>query len=107
MLCAVDPDFPIKLWDEALPQAEITLNHLLQYIPNREVSAWEGIHNGKYDFKAHPLAPFGIKVVILDTPANRTSWGSHGLDGFYLAPALKALQMLERMVHINTGSSSN
>ena len=89
MLCAVDPNFPIKLWDECLPQAEITLNHLLQYIPNREVSAWEGIHHGKYDFKAHPLAPFGIKVVILDTPANRTSWGSHGLDGFYLAPALK------------------
>lgn len=28
-LCTVAPDFPLDLWDHLLPQAELTLNHLL------------------------------------------------------------------------------
>ena len=88
ILCGVDPDFPIELWDECLPQAEITLNHLRNYTENPQFSAYEGIHKSKYDFKAHPLAIAGTKIVIHDKPSVRGSWASHGLDGFYLGPAL-------------------
>ena len=88
ILCGVASDFPIKLWDECLPQAEITLNHLRNYTANPKFSAYEGIYKSKYNFKAHPLAVAGTKVVIHDKPAVRGSWAAHGLDGFYLGPAL-------------------
>ena len=88
-LCGVHPDFPIKLWDELLPQAEITLNHLRLYTANPKFSAYEGIYKRKYDFKAHPLAIAGTKIVIHDKPSNRGSWAPHGVDGFYLGPALQ------------------
>ena len=88
MLCAVHESFPLALWDEMIPQAEITLNHLRCYTPDPSISAYEGIHQHKYDFKAHPIAPFGTLVVIHEKPAQRASWDAHGVKGFYLGPAM-------------------
>ena len=75
-----------SLWDKLLPQIEICLNHLLPYKPNPAVSAYAGIRGGPYDFRAHPIAPLGTKVLIHDKPANRNSWAAHG---FYIGPALQ------------------
>ena len=52
------------------------------------VSAWEGMH-GAYDFDAHPLAPPGTAVTIHEKPDQRTTWGKHGVAGFYIGPALQ------------------
>jgi hypothetical protein len=41
-LCSTDPDFPLCLWDELLPQAELTLN-----VPGSALQA-------VYNFHAHP-----------------------------------------------------
>ena len=82
-------DFPLNLWDKLLPQIEICLNHLLPYKPNPLVSAYAGMRGGPYNFRAHPLAPLGTKVLIHDKPANRTTWAAHGVPSYYLGPALK------------------
>jgi hypothetical protein len=79
----------LDLWDQCLPQAEITINHLRPYKPLPALSAYEGFRRQKYDFIAHPLAPFGTLVVVHDKPAERGSWDPHGVKGFYLGPALQ------------------
>ena len=88
-LSTTAPDFPLNLWDKLLPQIEICLNHLLPYKPNPTVSAYAGIRGGPHDFRAHPIAPLGTKVLIHDKPANRNSWAAHGVSGFYIGPALQ------------------
>ena len=86
-LCTVANDFPMTLWDKLLPQAELCLNHLLPYGPNPNISAYEGLHGRQFDFRAHPIAPAGTKVIIHDKPTARGTWASHGVLGFYLGPA--------------------
>jgi hypothetical protein len=88
MLCTADDEFPMYLWDKVLPQAELTIKHLRECKSNPAVSAYEGMFNKKYDFDAHPIAPVGIKVIVHDKPDNRASWDAHGVEGFYLGPAL-------------------
>jgi hypothetical protein len=87
ILCAVDPAFPISLWDCLLPQAELSLNLLRASRVNPNVSAWEHLR-GPYNFNKHPIAPAGIKVLSHDKPTARGTWEPHGEVGFYLGPAL-------------------
>ena len=86
-LCTVSTDFPLTLWDKLLPQAELCLNHLIPYGPNPNISAYEGLHGRQFDFRAHPIAPAGTKVIIHDKPTARGTWAPHGVIGFYLGPA--------------------
>ena len=60
-LATAHPDCPKTLWDEALPQVNITLNLLRRWHTNTTKSAYEGFHNKLYDFDAHHIAPFGKK----------------------------------------------
>jgi hypothetical protein len=82
-------DFPLNLWDEILPQIEISLNLLRPHHPDPTKSAYEGLYGTKYDFLAHPIAPVGTLVVVHEKPTQRASWAPHGLKGFYLGPSLK------------------
>ena len=86
-LCSVDKDFPLHLWDQLLPQAEITLNLLCASRINPKLSAWAQLH-GIFDFNRTPLAPPGIRVLAHEKPKDRTTWSAHGLDGWYVGPAL-------------------
>ena len=87
---AVDNATPTAtdLWDQLLPQAEITLN-LLGAQLNPKLSAWAQLH-GTFDFNRTPLAPPGIHVIVHEKPGNRTSWSPHGLDGWYTGPAIES-----------------
>ena len=69
-----------------LSQILLCLNHLTPFAPNPEVSAYAGIHGGQHNFRAHPIAPAGTRIIIHDKPANRASW-PHGVPGFYIGPA--------------------
>ena len=82
--CTVADDFPLGLWDELLPQAELCLNHLLPYSSNTSISAYAGLHGGAFDFAAHSIAPAGSKVVVHDKSAIGASWAPHGTRGYYL-----------------------
>ena len=44
---------------------------------------------GAFDYKKTPLAPPGTKVVIHEKPEKRASWATHGVDGWYLGPAVE------------------
>ena len=80
---------PVKIWDKLLPQTELCINHLRPYRPNPQISAYAGIHGGSHDFRAHPIAPAGTRILIHDKPTQRQSWAPHGSPGFYLGPAMK------------------
>ena len=86
--CTADPEFPMSQWDELLEQAEISLNHLRGCTSNLSVSAYEGMYGKPYDFLAHPIAPPGMRIQVHEKPTQRATWGVHGVDGFYLGPAL-------------------
>jgi hypothetical protein len=88
ILSGLHPSFPMTQWDLLVPQALLTLNLLRAYKLDPKISAYHGIYGASYDFLAHPIAPCGTSVLIHETPANRKSWDSHGVSGFYLGPAL-------------------
>jgi hypothetical protein len=87
-LSSTPKEFPLNLWDEAVPQINITMNLLRPYGPDASMSAYEGVHKKTYDFRAHPIAPFGMRVLIHDKATVRKSWDTHGTPGYYLSPAL-------------------
>jgi hypothetical protein len=51
------PDFPPDLWDDLLPAAEISLNHLRPFTPDPTISTWAGLYRFPLDFSAHPIHP--------------------------------------------------
>eukprot|EP00804_Cyclotella_cryptica_P030764 CCRYP_009164-RA/>CCRYP_009164-RA protein AED:0.15 eAED:0.16 QI:0/0/0/1/1/1/4/0/1045 len=61
ILAGVADDFPMKLWDKLLPQAEITINLLRQSNATPTVSAYAHL-NGPFDYNKMPLAPMGCSV---------------------------------------------
>ena len=85
-LCTCDPEFPIAEWDRLLPQAILTLNLVRTARRNPSLSAHAAIF-GNYDFRATPLAPPGTRVLVHLKPSQQTSFGTHGLDGWYIGPA--------------------
>ncbi len=88
-LASVHPSCPLFLWDDFLPQIELSLN-LLRPAPNQPtMSAFKAIHGRNYDFAAHPIAPVGTQVLAHDPPSNRPSWAPHGTPGFYTGPSLQ------------------
>jgi hypothetical protein len=44
--------------------------------------------NGNFDFNRTHLAPPGTQIIAHDKSDQRASWDPHGLDGYYLGPAL-------------------
>jgi len=38
------------------------------------------------------MAPSGTKVIVYETPTQRSTWAPHGLNGFYVGPALEHYQ---------------
>ena len=90
----MDKDFPIHLWCKLVPQSVITLNLLRCSQLNPKLSAWAQLH-GHFDFNRTPIAPPGIRVIAHNKPANRGTWSPHGLDGWYIGPALEHYRCYE------------
>ena len=87
-LASVDPDFPIQLWDELIPQAQDTLNLLRTARKNKKLSPYATLE-GPFNFYKTPLAPPGTKALVYLDPKNRTSWGAHAEDAWYVGPAMQ------------------
>ena len=106
-LATVYIDFPIQLWDEFLPHAQMTLNMLRTSRQNNTKTAYEEL-KGPFDFNKTPLAPLGTKSLIYDDPDSRTSWAPHDIDAYYVRPALQHYRCLrfstqkpERSAHLD------
>jgi hypothetical protein len=68
----------------------ITLNLLRGSRINPKLSAWAQVH-GTFDFKNRtPLGPPGCRVLAHEKPDKHKTWAPHGLDGWYVGPALKS-----------------
>jgi hypothetical protein len=83
-----DDDFPIRLWDKLLHQAEISLNSMRASRTDPTKSAYEAVF-GRFDHNQTPLTPLGCKVLIHKKPSQRRSWDLHRVKRCYLGPALE------------------
>jgi len=88
-LCSTDPDFPMNLWDRLVPQANLTINLLRGSRMNPKLSAYAQVQ-GAFDYNRTPLAPPGTRVLVHEKPNNRESWAPHGVDAWYIGPALES-----------------
>ena len=88
VLCTTNKDFPLNLWDELIEQGEITLNLMRSCRSDPTISAYEALR-GIFDINKTPMAPAGTRVVIHVKPLARASWDTHGVDGFYIGPAME------------------
>lgn len=86
-LATCHTDFAITEWDGLLSQAELSLNLLRNSRVNPTLSAWDFLH-GPYDFNKNPMAPPGSKILIHTKPSDRSSWAFHGIQDWYIGPAL-------------------
>jgi hypothetical protein len=68
ILAGIDAAFSPYLWDLLLPQAEVTLNLLLQAMLNPWISAWD-FFQGPFNFNKIPLGPVGCCVLVHAKPA--------------------------------------
>ena len=84
ILAGVSLDFPIKLWDKLLPQAEITINLLRQSNATPTISAYAHL-NGPFDYNKISLAPMGCDVQVHEKTDKRGTWAFHSVDGWYLS----------------------
>ena len=87
-LCTFHKQFPMQLWDQLLPQAELTLNLLSTSRINPKLSAYDYLE-GQYNFNNTPLAPPGTKALLYEDPKKRSSWATHATDAYYVSPAMK------------------
>jgi hypothetical protein len=81
------PDCPHTYLDKCLFQIEMTLNIVRPFDYNPNVSAYAGLHGSSFNFRQHPIAPVGTKVLTWDAPDHRGSWADHGVPAVYLGPA--------------------
>lgn len=96
-LSSVDPKFPLNLWDRLVEQCYITLNLLRGSRMNPKLSAYAQIE-GEFSFNRTPIAPPGTRVVVHEKPSNRGSWDAHGVDGWYIGPALESYRCFKTYI---------
>ena len=89
-LCAVNPNFPLHLWDRLMPQSVMTLNMLWPSQRNQNISVYTAL-NRMFNFDVTPLAPPGFKVVIYEASSNQTIFSSHETYVWYIGPTLKQM----------------
>jgi hypothetical protein len=80
-LATVDMLCPLQLWDEFLPQVELTLNMLCFFWKNPKKSANQEVYSS-FDFNKTPLAPLGNIALVYNDPGSPTFWVPHATDGF-------------------------
>jgi len=83
VLAGISDDFPIREWDELIPQTVLTLNLLRQSNVAPNISAY-AYHHGSFDYNCMPLAPMGCAVQFHIKLDKRKTWGEHSMDGWYL-----------------------
>ena len=76
VLAVTSQYFTPSLWYRLLPQAEITINLLLQS---------NATPNELFDYNKMPLAPMGMLVQVHEKTEKIGTWAYHTVEGWYLA----------------------
>ena len=90
-LCTCNTCFPAQERDRILQQADLTLNHLGSSRRNTTLSSYAAVF-GNFNFSSTPLAPPGAKALIHLKPGQQTTFGVHGIDGYYIGPSINHYQ---------------
>ena len=99
VLCSVDENFHLQLWEILLQQATITMNLLRKSRIHSHLLAYTHIF-GEFDYNCTRLAPPGTKVVIHNMPKDITSWEPYGGLSWYSVPAMKHYRVNKRYTPI-------
>ena len=86
VLATCDPSFPESAVKHLLPLILLTLN-LLRKSHISNLSAYEEMH-GHFDSNRYKIHPPGTRMITLDAPESRLSFAPHGVEGFYVGPAM-------------------
>ena len=78
----------MQCWCRLLNQAEMTLNMVRLSRLNNKRLTYTQIHSA-FDFNATLLAPPGTKVLVHEASKERKYLDPHGVDGWYVGPAIK------------------
>jgi hypothetical protein len=70
------------------PHSVITLNLLRQSRLNPKLSEHAQL-NGPFNYNTTPIAPLGTRVIIHEKPDHRRSWSPHGINTWYIGPAME------------------
>jgi hypothetical protein len=81
VLAGVAEGFPIKQWDELLPQTILTLNLLRQSDVAPNISAY-AYHHSTFDYNRTPNAPMGCSVQFHIKPSRQKTFGEHSAMNF-------------------------
>lgn len=105
-LCTVHPQFPLQLWCELLPHAELTLNLLQQARSNNKLSAYT-VLEGEFNFDKTPLAPPGTKALVFDDPKKTYIVGTACEGRMVCRPCYETLSLFQILHTINKRFSSS
>ena len=83
ILAGLPESFPMRLWCELLPQAELTCNILRPSHARPSISAHAFMH-GPFNFDRTPLAPLGCEVQCHKKADKRGTWAEHSVNGWYI-----------------------
>ena len=84
VLVGIAEGFPSYLWDQLLPQSEVTVNLLRQSNTVPHVSAYVYLSGPLY-YNKMTLAPIGCEVQVHENTGKRSTWAYNSVDGWYLA----------------------
>ena len=80
VLAGTATDSPLSLWDQLLPQTEITVNFLRRLNAAPNMSAYAHL-SSPFDYNKMPLVPMGCVVQVHKTTDKRGMWSYHSVDG--------------------------
>ena len=87
ILSGIYDSFPNFIWNQLLPQTELTLNLLRQSNLAPAMYAWEHF-NCLFNCDATPLVPIGFSVIIHNKPNVQKTWDFRGRKAFNIGTAL-------------------
>ena len=76
------------MWRLKQVECELGLCQKDSTIVNPSKSAYE-VLEGQFNYNSTLLTPPGTKALIFKATSQRTAWGPHAVDGWYLGPAMK------------------
>ena len=86
-MCKCDSRFLGKEWDRIFPQETLTIKFLRSSRMNPSLSAYAALFVA-YNLNSALLAPPGTKVFIHLKRSQRGTFVPHGIDGWYIGPAM-------------------
>jgi len=104
LLAGRDPACSLGLWHEALHLAEVTLNSLRDAGGGK--SAYEVYWGSRFDFIAHPIAPWGTRCEAYVPKPLRDTWGYRSRSMWYVGPSMSNYRA-HRLVSIDNESKAS